>query len=58
MGITQVDLARAIGADQSQISKFERSERRIDIVDYVRICRAIGIDPGEVLRAVKFSKKN
>jgi hypothetical protein len=43
-------------ADQSQISKLERSERRLDIVDYLRICRAIGLDPGKPLRSVDFAK--
>lgn len=50
-GITQWDLARALGTDQSQISKLERSERRLDIIDYLRICRAIGLDPAEPLRS-------
>ena len=53
-GMTQRDLARALGTDQSQISKLERSERRLDIVDYLRICRAIGLDPGKPLRSVDF----
>ena len=35
-GLTQWDLAHALGTDQSQISKLERSERRLDIVDYLR----------------------
>jgi transcriptional regulator with XRE-family HTH domain len=53
-GMTQVALARAIGTDQSQISKIERGERRVDVIDYLRICRAIGIDPAEPLRAIRF----
>lgn len=55
-GMTQWDLARALATDQSQISKLERSERRLDIVDYLRICRAIGLDPGKPLRSVDFGK--
>jgi DNA-binding transcriptional regulator YiaG len=48
-GMTQKDIARRLKTAQSQISKFERSERRLDIVDFVRICRAIGIAPGAIL---------
>ena len=48
-GMTQKDLARRLKTAQSQISKLERSERRLDIVDFVRICQAIGIAPGAVL---------
>ncbi len=38
-----------MGTDQSQISKFERRERRIDVLDYVRFCAALEIDPAELL---------
>ena len=48
--MTQWDLARKVGTDQSQISKFERRERRMDIADYARICEALNLDPGDLLR--------
>lgn len=48
-GLTQWDVARAMGIDQSQLSKLERSERRLDIIDYVRYCRALGMEPGVIL---------
>jgi hypothetical protein len=54
--MTQWDLARALRADQSQVSKLGRSERRLHIVDYLRICRAVGFDPGKPLRSVEFGK--
>ncbi|MBX9634258.1 MAG: helix-turn-helix transcriptional regulator [Magnetospirillum sp.] len=47
--MTQIDVAQAMGTDQSQISKFERGERRLDILDYVRYCEAIGLDPCQLL---------
>jgi transcriptional regulator with XRE-family HTH domain len=49
LGLTQIELALAMGTDQSQISKFERRERRIDVLDYVRFCVALKIDPAELL---------
>ncbi len=48
--LTQWDIARMMGVEQSQISKFERGERRLDILDYVRYCHAIGLEPGLLLR--------
>lgn len=48
-GLTQWDLARAMGTDQSQVSKLERRERRLDIIDFVRYCCAMGLEPGEWL---------
>jgi transcriptional regulator with XRE-family HTH domain len=53
-GLTQVDLARAIGTDQSQISKIERAERRLDLIDYLRVCQALELDPAEPARGIKF----
>ena len=52
-GLTQWDLARKLKTDQSRISKLERGQRRLDIIEYVKICRAIGIDPGELLRTMR-----
>lgn len=51
-GLSQWDVAHALGTDQSQVSKLERGERRLDIIDYVRFCRALGLDPGTLLRLV------
>ena len=45
-GLTQWDIARAMETDQSQVSKLERRERRLDIIDFVRYCRALGVTPG------------
>jgi transcriptional regulator with XRE-family HTH domain len=52
-GLSQEAVARAMRTDQSQISKLERGERRFDVIDYVRYCRAIDLDPGEPLRGLK-----
>lgn len=42
-GITQAQLAEKLNQTQSFISKVERSERRLDIVELRAFCRAIGI---------------
>jgi transcriptional regulator with XRE-family HTH domain len=42
--ITQAELAEHLGTDQSFVSKYERGERRLDVVELRAICRAIGID--------------
>lgn len=41
-GVTQVDLAALLGTDQSFVSKYERCERRLDIIELRQICVAIG----------------
>ena len=49
-GITQVMLAKRLRTPQSYISKYERGERRVDVIEYLRIAKAIGLDPTKVLR--------
>lgn len=42
-GLTQAQLAAKLDVDQSTVSKIERSERRIDVVELKLICDALGI---------------
>jgi len=42
-GITQIDLAERLEETQSFISKCERGERRLDIIEVRAFCRAIGV---------------
>ncbi|MGA0587402.1 helix-turn-helix domain-containing protein [Dyella sp. KRB-257] len=44
LGITQTSLARRLRTTQSYVSKCERGERRIDVIEYVRYCDALGVD--------------
>jgi transcriptional regulator with XRE-family HTH domain len=42
-GLTQEELAKRLQQTQSFISKCERGERRIDVVELFEFCQAIGI---------------
>lgn len=42
-GLTQVELSQALGRPQSYVSKYEIGERRLDYVEVVEICQAIGV---------------
>ncbi|WP_246764936.1 helix-turn-helix domain-containing protein [Ensifer sp. PDNC004] len=44
-GIIQVELGKLIGQRQTFVSKYELGERRLDVAEYVRICRALKADP-------------
>lgn len=68
-GVTQVELGRRLGNTQTFVSKIERGERRVDVVEFAEICDALGIDsgasfsqflagrePGRVVRKVASSK--
>lgn len=51
-GLTQQQLAKKLSRPQSFVAKYEGGERRIDVVEFVAITRAIGADPVRVLRAL------
>ncbi len=40
-GLTQIELAESLGQTQSFVSKVERGERRLDIVELWEFCRAL-----------------
>jgi transcriptional regulator with XRE-family HTH domain len=51
-GLTQTDVATHLGKDQSFVSLIERSQRRIDVLEFVAFARAIGADPLTLLAAI------
>ncbi len=44
LGISQEVVAGRLGITPSQLSKWERRERRIDVDEARRYCRAIGLE--------------
>ena len=44
-GLTQQALALRLGKPQSFVAKYEGGERRLDVVEFVAISRALGADP-------------
>jgi transcriptional regulator with XRE-family HTH domain len=46
-GFLQTDLSRKLGKPQSYISKIERGERRLDVIELREICRVLGIELAE-----------
>lgn len=52
-GLTQVQLADALGRPQSFVSKYERGERRLDFVEVVEIADVLQADLGDLVARVK-----
>jgi transcriptional regulator with XRE-family HTH domain len=51
-GLTQQDLARRLSKPQSFIAKYETGERRVDVLEFIVIVRAIGADPLRIIQAL------
>ena len=44
-GLTQAELAAKVGKDQTFISIIERSQRRVDVLEFYVLARAMEVDP-------------
>lgn len=51
-GLTQTELANRVGKDQTFISLIERSQRRVDVLEFYALARAMGADPVRLFRSV------
>lgn len=51
-GLSQQELARRLKRSQSFIAKLEVGERRVDVVEFIEIARALGKEPTELLSRV------
>jgi len=51
-GLTQQQLADRLGKPQSYVAKYEGGERRIDVIEFIGIARALNFDAGRAVREV------
>jgi len=50
--LTQQELAKRLHKPQSFVAKYEGGERRIDVVEFLTVCWAMGVDPAKILKAL------
>ena len=50
------ELADKLEVPHSWIGKIEQMERRLDVLEYVRLCQCIGIDPMEGIKLIQAEK--
>jgi transcriptional regulator with XRE-family HTH domain len=48
--VRQQALAKKLGKPQSFVAKYEGGERRIDLIEFIAIVRAVGGDPVRLFR--------
>jgi transcriptional regulator with XRE-family HTH domain len=50
--VSQRELARRLGKPPSFVNKIELLERRLDVLEFVIISRALGLDAGELMTKI------
>ena len=51
--LSQTALAERLGRLQTFVSKYERGERRLDVVEFLDVAEALGLDPCKLLRDLR-----
>ncbi len=52
-GLTQEALARRLSRPQSFVSKYEKGERRLDVIEFLEVADAVGLDPAAFIRHLR-----
>lgn len=52
-GLTQAALACLLARPQSFVSKYEQGERRLDLIEFLQVTDAIGVDPCRLIRRLR-----
>lgn len=53
--LTQMEVASRLGRPQSFVSKYENGERRLDIVEFLEVAKAVDCDPVGLIRKLRSS---
>jgi len=50
LDLTQAQLASRLHRPQSFVAKYEKGERRLDVIEFCAIARALSVEPAMLLR--------
>jgi len=56
-GLTQQELAKRLSKPQSFVAKVEKGERRLDIIEFLDLAVALGVDPSRAIRRLEKAKE-
>lgn len=51
-GLTQAEVAERLHRPQSFVAKYEGGERRLDVIEFIRVATALELDPQRALRSL------
>lgn len=49
-GLSQEEVAKSLTRPQSYVSKYESGERRLDVIEFVRVAKVLKLAPADVLK--------
>ena len=55
--LTQAELSEKLARPQSYVSKYERGERRLDLIQFLEVAEALKIDPLAFIQKLTESQK-
>lgn len=57
-GMTQSQLANALGEYQSFIARLESGQRRVDVVEFIELARILGFEAAPIVRELEIIGKD
>ena len=51
--LTQTEVATRLGRPQSFVAKYEAGERRLDVIEFLEVAKAIEADPIRLIRSIR-----
>jgi transcriptional regulator with XRE-family HTH domain len=52
-GMTQAELAKKLGEYQSFVARLESGQRRVDIVEFLKLAEVLGFDPAKEITLLR-----
>lgn len=52
-GLTQSEISARLSRHQSFVAKYEGGERRLDVVEFVAVCKALDIEPEGIIAKLR-----
>jgi transcriptional regulator with XRE-family HTH domain len=49
-GLSQRALSKKLKKVETYVSKYERGERRLDVIEFLEITKALGVDPCRIIQ--------
>lgn len=53
VAMTQTEVSIKLSKPQSFVAKYEGGERRLDVIEFIDVCKALGVPPEAILAKLK-----